>query len=92
MLTGRPLPTFMPYTLDNIGAAPTSTPQVEAAFSEPDASPAPQATAEPEHVGGSGGGCFAPGPDAPIEAGSALIFLAVGSAAAYRAVRSKRDG
>ncbi|MDA1256746.1 MAG: peptidase MA family metallohydrolase [Chloroflexi bacterium] len=90
--TAQPLPTFVPYTLDNIGAAPTSTPAPpisEETVSEPNATPAPAATSEPDRVGGSGGGCFAAGPGAPIEGGFALIILAVGSAAAYRTVRGK---
>ncbi len=86
--TARPLPTFVPYTLDNIGAAPTSTP-------EPVDTPAPEATPQSEATvaagdeGGSGGGCFA-NPGGPIDGGMALIIVAVGSAAAFRTVRGKQ--
>ena len=86
--TASALPTFVPYTLDNIGAAPTSTPAPE-----PQPEPTPDATGEPtadpdNEEGSSGGGCFAT-PGAPVDGGMALIFIAVGSAAAIRSVRSK---
>ncbi len=89
--TARPLPTFVPYTLDNIGAAPTSTPAPDRADSQPEATTAPvtDSSAEADNEGGVGGGCSAAGPGAPIEGGMALIILAVGSAATFRAIRGK---
>jgi len=87
--TARPLPTFVPYTLDNIGAAPKSTPE-PADTPEPEASPQSEATVEADEEDKSdGGGCFA-NPGGPINGGMALIIVAVGSAAAFRAVRGKQ--
>ncbi len=83
-------PTFVPYTLDNLGAAPTSTPEPEPeAETEPQATPSPETTADPDdEVESGGGGCFA-APGAPVEGGMALIIVAVGSAAALRTARRK---
>ncbi|MCH7641973.1 MAG: hypothetical protein IIC30_01715 [Chloroflexi bacterium] len=83
--TARPLPTFVPYTLDNIGAAPTSTPAPDTAVSQPEATAAP----EPESDRKVSGGCSVAGPGAPVEAGMVLMILAVGSTAAFRTVRGK---
>ena len=87
--TARPLPTFVPYTLENLGAAPTSTPAPDKAVSQPEATAAPESGQESDNEGGSGGGCSAAGPGAPIEGGMALMILAVGSAAAFRTLRGK---
>ncbi|MCH7907636.1 MAG: hypothetical protein IIB26_09410 [Chloroflexi bacterium] len=87
--TARPLPTFVPYTLENLGAAPTSTPAPDEAVSQPEATAAPESGQESDNEGGSGGGCSAAGPGAPIEGGMALMILAVGSAAAFRTLRGK---
>ena len=84
--TAAPLPTFAPYTLDNIGVAPTSTPAPE-----PQPEPTTEATAEVAaevEEGSGGGGCFA-APGAPVEGGMALLFVTVGSAAAFRTVRNR---
>ena len=62
--TARPLPTFVPYTLENIGAAPTSTPAPDEAVSQPEATAAPEPDQESDNEGGSGGGCSAAGPGA----------------------------
>jgi hypothetical protein len=84
------MPTFIPYTLDNLGAAPTSTPGPQAkATLEPTDAPEVEASDAPEHEDESGGGgCFA-APGAPIEGGMAFLIVAVGSAAAIRTVRGK---
>ena len=88
--TSAPMPTFIPYTLDNLGAAPTSTPGPQAkATPEPTDAPEVEASDAPEHEDESGGGgCFA-APGAPIEGGMAFLIVAVGSAAAIRTVRGK---
>ncbi|MDP6823796.1 MAG: peptidase MA family metallohydrolase [Dehalococcoidia bacterium] len=81
-------PTFVPYTLDNLGAAPTSTPAPDS-DPEPQPSPSPETVSDPDDEAESGGGgCFA-APGAPVEGGMALIIVAVGSAAALRTVRRK---
>ena len=82
--TARPLPTFVPYTFDSLGAAPTSTPKPA-----PEASAQSESTMAPGEEGESSGGCFA-NPDGPIDGGMALIIVAVGSAAAFRTVRGTR--
>jgi len=86
--TARPLPTFVPYTLDNLGAAPTSTPK-PAETPSPEASAQSESTVAPGEEGESSGGCFA-NPGGPIDGGMALIILAVGSAAVFRTVREKQ--
>jgi hypothetical protein len=87
--TARPLPTFVPYTLDNIGTVPTSTVEAQATATT-EAVSEPGDESEPEHdEGSSGGGCFA-APGAPAEGGMALIVLVVGSAAVLRGVRGGR--
>jgi hypothetical protein len=85
--TARPLPTFVPYTLDNLGAAPTSTPEPTAIA---ESTPQPEATGEPDDEGESGGGGCSANPGGPVDGGMALIIVAVGSAAAFRSVRSKQ--
>lgn len=87
--TSRPLPTFVPYTFDSLGAAPTSTPE-PADTPAPEASPQSEATVDRDDEGESGGGgCFA-NPGGPIDGGMALIIVAVGSATAFRTVRGKQ--
>jgi hypothetical protein len=82
--TARPLPTFVPYTLDSLGAAPTSTPKAAS-----EASAQSESTIAPGEEDESSGGCFA-NPGGPIDGGMALIIVVVGSAAAFRSVRGTR--
>ena len=86
--TARPLPTFVPYTLDNLGAPPTSTPK-SADTPAPETSPQSESPVAPGEEGESSGGCFA-NPGGPIDGGMALIIVAVGSAAVFRTVRGKQ--
>ena len=72
-----------------LAAATTSPPAPGKAVAQPEATAAPESGQESDNEGGSGGGCSAAGPGAPIEGGMALMILAVGSAAAFRTLRGK---
>jgi len=86
--TAAPLPTFAPYTLDNIGSAPTSTPAASPQLDTTSDATGETPQEEENDEASSGGGCFAL-PGAPIDGGMALIFVVISSAATFRKIRAR---